>query len=81
MCIGSEALTFHATLISHATSRPATDGWNRGRLVGGGQVTMMFEPFILSMECRTLEDATRLNIVAHEAGFRESGYASCNQAA
>lgn len=39
-------------------------------------MTLLFEPFILSLECRTLDDATLLNAAAQEAGFRESGLTS-----
>jgi tRNA(Phe) wybutosine-synthesizing methylase Tyw3 len=38
-----------------------------------GEVTLYFEPFILSLECRTLEHAELMTRVAQEAGFRESG--------
>lgn len=41
-----------------------------------GEVTLYFEPFILSLECRTLDDAELMTRVAQEAGFRESGCVS-----
>jgi len=48
----------------------------RCRLGERGEVTLYFEPFILSLECRTLDDAELMTRVAQEAGFRESGCVS-----
>ncbi|XP_069837561.1 tRNA wybutosine-synthesizing protein 3 homolog [Dendropsophus ebraccatus] len=38
-----------------------------------GDAVLKFEPFVLHVQCRTLEDAQRLHSVAINSGFRNSG--------
>eukprot|EP00854_Cymbomonas_tetramitiformis_P012570 gene12570-14854_t len=51
----------------------------RVRIADGGNLTLRFEPFILAVECRSLEDAALLNTVARQAGYRESGISSVSK--
>ncbi|XP_033643505.1 tRNA wybutosine-synthesizing protein 3 homolog [Asterias rubens] len=38
-----------------------------------GKVVFKYEPFILHVQCRTIEDAKMMHVVAVESGFRNSG--------
>jgi tRNA wybutosine-synthesizing protein 3 len=65
-------------LLKHATI-DAEEVWNaikkeEGENEGdGGAINFKFEPFILHLQCRTLELAKKIHTLSLESGFRNTG--------
>ena len=63
-------------LVKHETVTEGDETWSKVKEQAGktGILTLKFEPFILHVQCRHLEAAKKLQTLASEVGFRNSGF-------
>jgi tRNA(Phe) wybutosine-synthesizing methylase Tyw3 len=67
---------FDAASTASSSPTPATAAASSEQQQGNDQVTLLMEPFVMHVQCRTMRAAHTLFAAAVQAGFRNSGIAT-----